>query len=544
MDDNDPEVKATLIVNLAAIEFDLLSKLEAKFSSWLKLRKAVALILQLKQILLMQVRLKQYTTTKAPVNMEMLQEASNAIIKLVQNKHFKDEVQKIRQKEGSLGKERQLSTLNPFMDKHGIIRVGGRLRRSGVRDEYKHPIILPKESKVTDLIVQWYHYNTAHGGRGITLNEIRCGGFWIICVSSVLKSSAIFKCVICRKLRGRIGGRLMADSSMDRFEEAPPFTYCVVDMFGPFTVRVKRSDMKRYGAMFTCLASRAVHIEVTHSLDTDSFIQALRRLIARRGNVRQIRSDNGSNFVGAEQELLKTFSEMDHNKIENFLQDHGGDWITWKRNPPAASHMGGIWEHQIRSPRAILNSLLQTRGHSLDEESLQTLMTETEAITNSRPLTVETINDGQSTMPISPNNILTMKTKVVMPPPGVFQKPDLYCRSRWRRTQHLSNEFWSRWRKEFIQTLQERQKWVKMSRNSCIGDIALLKTNLMRRNHWPMCKIIGTNSDDKGVVRSVKLLLGNSANNNDKRILERPVTKIVLLLEVEDVDSPTKGALT
>ena len=137
-----------------------------------------------------------------------------------------------------------------------------------------------------------------------------------------------------------------------------------------------------------------------------------------------------------------------------------------------------------------------------------------------------------------------MKTKVVMPPPGVFQKPDLYCRSRWRRIQHLSNEFWSRWRKEFIPTLQERQKWVKMSRNSCIGDIALLKTNLMRRNHWPMCKIIGTNSDDKGVVQSVKLLLGNSANNNDKRILERPVTKIVLLLEVEDVDSPTKGALT
>ena len=282
VDGNDPEVKATLIVNLAAIEFDFLSRLEAKFSSWLKLRKAVALILQLKQILLMQVRLKQYTTTKAPVNMEMLQEASNAIIKLVQNKHFKDEVQKIRQKEGSLGKESQLSTLNPFMDKHGIIRVGGRLRRSGLSDECKHPIILPKKSKVTDLIVQWCHYNTAHCGRGITLNEIRCRGFWVICGSSVVKS-AIFKCVICRKLRGRIGGQMMADLPKDRFEEAPPFTYCAVDMFGPFTVRVKRSDMKRYGAMFTCLASRAVHIEVTHSLDTDSFIQALRRLIACRG---------------------------------------------------------------------------------------------------------------------------------------------------------------------------------------------------------------------------------------------------------------------
>ena len=112
VDDNDPEVKATLIVNLAAIEFDLLSKLVAKFPCWLKLRKAVALILQLLQILLIQVTLKQYTTTKPPVNMKMFQEASNAIIILVQNKHFKDEIQKIRQKEGSLSKESQLSVVN------------------------------------------------------------------------------------------------------------------------------------------------------------------------------------------------------------------------------------------------------------------------------------------------------------------------------------------------------------------------------------------------------------------------------------------------
>ena len=112
VDDKDPGVKATVIVNLAAIEFDLLSKLEAKFSSWLKLRKAVALILQLLQILLTQVTLKQYTTTKPPVNMKMFQEASNAIIILVQNKHFKDEIQKIRQKEGSLSKESQLSVVN------------------------------------------------------------------------------------------------------------------------------------------------------------------------------------------------------------------------------------------------------------------------------------------------------------------------------------------------------------------------------------------------------------------------------------------------
>ena len=103
--------------------------------------------------------------------------------------------------------------------------------------------------------------------------------------------------------------------------------------------------------------------------------------------------------------------------------------------------MGGTWERQIRSARGILESLLQTHGHSLDEETLQTLMIETEAVINSQPLTVETINEGQRFKTLSPNNLLTVKSKVVMPPPGVFQRPDLYCRQRWRRVQRIRNEF-------------------------------------------------------------------------------------------------------
>ena len=125
-------------------------------------------------------------------------------------------------------------------------------------------------------------------------------------------------------------------------------------MFGPFKIKVKRSEVKSCGVIFTYLASRAVHIEVSHSMATDSFIQALRRLIARRGNVRQIPSNNGPSLVGAEQELIYAFNEIDHKKIQGFLQNNNADWIKWKRNPPAASHMGGIWERQIRSAGGIL----------------------------------------------------------------------------------------------------------------------------------------------------------------------------------------------
>ena len=149
-----------------------------------------------------------------------------------------------------------------------------------------------------------------------------------------------------------------------------------------------------------------------------------------RGNIRSIYSDNGSNFIGAEQELKKAYMEMDDRKIQSFLLEQGGDWIRWHKNPPLASHMGGVWEQQIRSARAILGSLLKTHGECLDDESLLTVMTEVECILNSRPLTVEVLNDPTSLQPFSPVNIVTMKSKVVSPPPGEFSKPDIYIYNR------------------------------------------------------------------------------------------------------------------
>ena len=216
-------------------------------------------------------------------------------------------------------------------------------------------------------------------------------------------------------------------------------------MFGPFEIKERRNTLERYGALFTCLAGRAIHIEMTNSIDTDLFILAPRHFIARRGNIRSIRCDNGSNFIGAEKELEKCMNEMDNKRIGDFLLEKRADWIVWKKNPPMSSYMGGVWERQIRSARTILSSLIRTHSMSLDEESLSTLFAEVEAIVNSRPMVVETINHVNSEVAISPSHFLTMRSNVFMPPPSVFGKPDLYCRKRWRRIQHISNDFWSWW---------------------------------------------------------------------------------------------------
>ena len=470
--------------------------------------------------------------------MQLIEEAGMILIKMLQQKHFEEEIRCLSDKNGnSVKKNSRIVNLDPFVDPNGIMRVGGRLKMSSFGENLTYPVLLPKGESISKLVIKHCHEKVAHGGRGLTLNEIRNRGFWIIDINSAVRNF-IAKCITCHKLREKAGDQKMADLPVERLSEEPPFTYCGIDMFGPFIIKQRRSQLKRYGAMFTCMSSRAIHIEITHSMDADSFIQALRRMVARRGNVRTIYSDNGTNFGGAETELKEAYSKMEWGKIKDYLMSINTDWIEWKKNPPAASHMGGVWERQIKSAQAILASLLRTHGASLDDESLQTLMAETECIVNSRPLTVETISDANSEIPISPSNLLTMKTKVVLPPPGEFSSADIYSKRRWRRVQHICNEFWQRWRKEFLVTLQQRQKWVKPTRNFAAGDIVLLKSDQTARNQWPMAKIIKVNTGSDGLVRSATIRVGSTGvDKSTCQILDRPIHKLVLLMKNDEVEA-------
>ena len=183
-------------------------------------------------------------------------------------------------------------------------------------------------------------------------------------------------------------------------------------------------------------------------------MKALRRFTARRGPVREIRSDQRINIVGTQTEFKKSLEKTDHHDIQRRLSKDNSDWvIKWKKNPPAASHMGGLWERQIRSVRSIQSALMREYDHSLDDESVGTLLAKVECIINSRTLTVPS-SDLRDLDPLTPSQLLTMKSKIVMPPPGNFQKADVYLRRRWKRVQYLSKVFWSRCRKEYIQTLQ------------------------------------------------------------------------------------------
>ena len=138
-------------------------------------------------------------------------------------------------------------------------------------------------------------------------------------------ANVIPKCVECEKLREKISQQKMGSPLAERLSEEPPFTYSGVDMFRPYLVKNSWRIQKRYGAMFMCLSSTAVHIQATSNLTIDRLIQALIRLISRRENVRMIRGDNRTNFVGASIELKKAFGEMDKKRINDFLMELRGE---------------------------------------------------------------------------------------------------------------------------------------------------------------------------------------------------------------------------
>ena len=207
--------------------------------------------------------------------------------------------------------------------------------------------------------------------------------------------------------------------------------------------------------------------------------------------------------------------------------------MTFSKNPPAASQVGGVWERQIRSCRNILSSILQNHGTSLNDESLQRIVTEVQVIVNSRPLTIETLSDPTSPMPISLANLLTLKTKLIMPPLGSFDQPDMYSRRRWRRIQHLGNKFCTRLKNEFLSTLQSQQNWNHLKDNIEVGDVILSKTNNVNYNKWPIARVVEKMPDKDGLVRTVKLRI--AIKNNSDQTLIRTITRLLLLVRNEDV---------
>ena len=415
------------------------------------------------------------------------------------------------------------SGLSPFVDDFGIIRVGGRIRHSFLPFDGKHPIVIPGDHPLGLRIIAHYHEEKHHQGRSITMSAVRAAGYYIV-KCRPLVDKFIRNCVVCRRLRGQPRVPLMGDLPQTRLEETPPFTYVGIDLFGPFCVtegiKTRRTpgNKKAWGVVFLCLVCRAVHVEVVMGLDAVSFRNSLRRFIALRGVPRSIYSDNGTNLVAVKR-------QMEDSSSFSALEAEAKRWeIDWITSPPLASHFGGSWERCIGSIRKILDACMMQLGYrAISRDELDTLFKECMAIINSTPL-YDACTVEEFPRLITPQQLMTLKDAPNPPELERFGEADLnaYGGRRWRRVQHLSDEFFRRWRDSYLATLQKRAKWKSCRPNLTPGDLVLLKDKLAQRNAWKTGIVSSVSPSKDGVVRSCYV-------RTTSGIFRRAVADLVLL---------------
>ena len=449
------------------------------------------------------------------------------ILNCVQTKAFKGEIEAINEKR-DLPRNSHIQDLSPYIDDKGLLRVGGRLNNlQNVGLSSLNPIIVPS-GHVATLLVRFFHDKVFHQGRSITEGAIRSHGYWILRGKKLI-SSIIYTCVVCRKLRRKPQEQKMADLPLDRLTPGPPFSSVGLDVFGPWQVVTRRTrggsaQSKRWAVLFTCLTTRAVHIELIEDMSSSCFINALRRFIALRGPVKLFRSDRGTNFIGAVDDLRVNAINVEDNTFRTYLKDNRATWLF---NAPHASHMGGVWERAIGSARKILDSmLLQEGSKELTHEVLVTLMAEVCAILNSRPIAALD-TDASSPLVLSPNMLLTQKQGEICTFSDNMGIKDTYSAS-WKHVQVLSDMFWKKWRVTYIESLQKRRKWCASKRNLKTGDVVLLREKDVHRNLWPMAIIERPIESSDQMVRKAVVRV---AKDGKVTTYTRPITEMVLLMD-------------
>jgi transposase InsO family protein len=458
-----------------------------------------------------------------PLSIDEIAKAEVLLIKYAQETSFPEEMNFLNG--GKLmPKKSPLFSLSPYLDKAGIIRMKGRIQNDDLMpEETKNPIIMDRRNPLTKLIVRQEHEDLKHQGRATIASELR-KRFWIIGLTAAVKECC-YLCQVCRNRRATPNLPEMGDLPAERsVSHIRPFTNTGLDYFGPVEVVLGRRHEKRWVALFTCLSVRAVHLEVAHSLTTDSAIDAIRRFAARRGNPKKIFSDNGTNFHGANVELKKALDNLNQDELTDKSSSMGIQWIF---NPPASPHMGGVWERLVGSVKRVLNNMMIKEAYT--DETLMTFLCEAESILNKRPLT-EISLDPEDPVTLTPYHFLNGWTggsgdqeESTPEDLGVFDmKHDTLKRKSWRAAQALADEFWRRWVKEYLPTLTKRTKWHHPCRPVEVDDIVIMVDDQAKRNTWEkgIITAIFPGKDGRVRVAEVRTIRGT---------YRRPVAKLAVL---------------
>lgn len=448
-----------------------------------------------------------------------IRNASNMIIRHEQNKHYGTEIKALKHK-NSLNSHSRILKLNPWLDKNNILRVGGRLQNSDLSENAKHPVIVPKDSRLTQLLINQAHATTLHGGARLTLATLR-QRYWIIGGNHTVKGH-LKTCVRCCRYRTTNPSQLMADLPTERITQSPPFYHTGVDFTGWVEVKINKGrgvkTSKGYVVVFVCMATKAVHLELATDLSTPTFVLALKRMISRRGCPKHIYSDNGTNFVGAEKELHRQMVASETYSSTPFAQHLNELGIEWHFNAPSWPSAGGLWEAAVKSMKYHLKRVLGEQ--KLTYEEFLTLLTQIEACMNSRPLCplTEDINDLEY---LTPAHFLIGRPILSLPHENL-EEQHVGLRNRWQMLEKMKQGFWRRWSLDYLQQLQTRNKWQKATENLAVGEIVLIKEDNLPPSRWALGRILKVHPGRDGLTRVVTLKTKTGE-------LTRPIIKLIKL---------------
>ena len=416
----------------------------------------------------------------------------------------------------------RLLSLAPYLDQELLLRVGGRLSNSCLTMSQKHPIVVDANDILITLLGTYLHVCLGHCGP--TLLLVSLGRRFHVVNARRLTRSICSQCKVCRKAAPRTHPQQLGELPADRVTTTPAFDSTGLDYAGPFTLKRghtrKPSYIKAYLCLFICLSTKAIHIEVVSDLTTASFIAALKRFVARRGCPHVIFSDNGSNFVGAKNQLKELYAFLKQEDTNSDIHQHLLQRrITWNNIPERAPHFGGLWESAVKRMKYHLKRVVGSQ--ILTYEELATVSTQVEACLNSRPLLATTSHDSDGITPLTPGHFLLLKPPTAYPDyPQLPEEPSKL--KKWHLCQSIVQHFWDRWSREYLQALQSRSKWKTPQPNLLTGDIVVIKEDKTFACHWPLAKILQAYPGKDGLVRVAQVQTGNS-------IYKRPVTKLALL---------------
>lgn len=486
------------------------------YGSFTKLKRVTALILRAAN------NFKAHDRKRTgPISKNELKEATTFLVKLDQEDTFSREIGELRLRNSP----RTIGTM--WLDQESnVLRLYGRVQSENLTRDEQYPILLSQNGDLAPLIIHEAHLKTLHGGVQQVLQLIR-QKYWIQ-KSRQLSRKIINRCLKCFKAHPRkLLDQLMSPLPTERTTRERPFKVCGVDYAGPVGLSSKTGRnpviTKAYIAVFVCFATRAVHLELVSGLDTDHFLQALRRLIARRGPIATIYSDNGLNFVGANNFLKEIYhkqSEWATGKVPNMFN------ITWKFITPHAPHQGGLHEAAVKSAKKHLYKIIGEQKLTYEEYS--TLLTQVEACVNSRPLCPMS-DDPNDLVALTPAHFLIGEPLVTLVEPDDLTDVNQWRLKRWELLQQMYQHWWQRWQTEYLNMLSQRPKWTNKNRNVEINDLVVIKEQNIGPSEWNYGRVIKTQPGPDGLVRSITLRTIHGE-------YRRPITKLAIFLTNKEVE--------